>query len=76
MAKKFPAVPFLCLSHEVGKAKLELFPCSQRARIRGEKAEKRMDGGSEGNGPPRLQTVMHFRLKPDHGQLEEKWLTW
>lgn len=73
MAKKFPAVPFLCLSREVGKAKLELFPCSQRARTRGEKEK---DGGSEGSGPQRPQAVMHFRLKPDHGQLEEKWLTW
>lgn len=73
MAKKFPAVPFLCLSREVRKAKLELFLCSQRARMRGEEDK---DGGGKGNGPQRLQTVMHFRLKPDHGQLEEKWLTW
>lgn len=73
MAKKFPAVRFLCLSRGEGKAELELFPCSQRAGMREEKAK---DGGGEGSGPQRPQTVMHFRLKPDHGQLEEKWLTW
>lgn len=73
MAKKFPAVPFLCLSRGARKAELELFPCSQRAKIRG---EKERDGGGEGSGPQRLRTAMHFRLKSDHGQLEEEWLTW
>ena len=64
---------FYAFREESEKAELELFPCSQRARIRG---EKERDGGGERSGPQRLRTVMHFRLKSDHGQLEEEWLTW
>lgn len=40
--------------------------------------EKEREGGGvgEGEGPERLRTKMHFRLKRDHGQLEAKRLTW
>lgn len=73
--KSSPQCLFFAFLTKSGKATLELFVCSPWAEWI---EEKEIEGGGaeEGKGPEKHQTIMHFRLKPDHGQLEAKRLTW